>query len=349
MTARTAARTAAGAGTPWAEGRLLTVQPRQPRVLFGRMYEDPAVELAAFPPPAARVLCIASAGDTAAALAAAGYDVTAVDLNPAQLDYARGRLQAGAPAVPGSAERLLATGRAAAGALLPAWRPSALERFLRLDDPAEQARQWRRTLDGPGLRLFLAASLRPAGALAVGLRPPFRGVVPARFDAVLRARLARGFARHPNAANPWAWRLLLGHEMPGGEPRGRDLTGRDLPGRDLPEGDLPGGGAATAGPTQGTIRLLAGDVVDHLERSPAGHYDAVTLSNVLDGPGPAFARRLRTAVRHAVRPGGVVVLRSIREPGPAGPGAAAEDRSLLWGVVRVVRPRTPARPASRRA
>ncbi|MGW3046069.1 hypothetical protein ACWC9T_40120 [Kitasatospora sp. NPDC001159] len=299
--------------TPWADGRLLTVQPRGPRVLFGRMYEDPAVELAAFPPPGrgARVLCIASAGDTAAALAAVGYQVTAVDLNPVQLDYARSRLRAGAPAVAGSAERLLAAGRTAAGALLPAWRPRELESFLRLDDPAEQARHWRRALDGPGLRLLLAAALRPAGILAGGLRPGFRDVVPARFDSVLRARLARGFARHPNAANPWAWRLLLGHEPPRGQ------------------GPLP---------TGGEIRLVAGDAVEHLERSPAGHYDAVTLSNVLDGPGPGFARRLRAAVRHAVRPGGVAVLRSIREPGPAGPGAAAEDRSLLWGVVRVVQP-----------
>ncbi|MGW4896712.1 DUF3419 family protein [Kitasatospora sp. NPDC004240] len=299
--------------TPWAEGRLLTVQPRRPRVLFGRMYEDPAVELAAFPPPGAgaRVLCIASAGDTAAALAAAGYRVTAVDLNPVQLDYARSRLRAGAPAVAGSAERLLAAGRTAAGALLPAWRPGGLAEFLSLDDPVEQARRWRRELDGPGLRMFLTATLRPAGILAGGLRPGFRNVVPARFDAVLRARLARGFARHPNATNPWAWRLLLGHEPPCGQ------------------GALP---------TGGEIRLVAGDVAEHLERSPAGHYDAVTLSNVLDGPGPGFARRLRAAVRHAVRPGGVAVLRSIREPGPAGPGAAAEDRSPLWGVVRVVRP-----------
>ncbi|MFJ9950817.1 DUF3419 family protein [Kitasatospora sp. NPDC091207] len=339
--AHTAAHASAPAATPWAEGRLLSVQARQPRVLFGRMYEDPAVELAAFPPAAAgaRVLCIASAGDTAAALAAAGYEVTAVDLNPAQLAYAHGRLHAGAPAVPGSAERLLTAGRAAAGTLLPAWRPSGLERFLRLDDPAEQARHWRQVLDTPGLRLFLTASLRPAGALAGGLRPAFRGVVPDRFDAVLRTRLARGFARHPNAANPWAWRLLLGRELPDTDLVCADLPGGERTDADLPDGDRTAPGATAAEqPARGAALQLAGDVVEHLERSPAGHYDAVTLSNVLDGPGPAFARRLRAAVRHAVRPHGVAVLRSIREPGPAGPGAAAEDRSLLWGVVRVVRP-----------
>ncbi|MEU1508752.1 hypothetical protein [Kitasatospora sp. NPDC005748] len=298
--------------TPWTEGRLLSLQTRRPRVLFGRMYEDPAVELGAFPAPGARVLCIASAGDTAAALAVAGYEVTAIDLNPVQLAYARGRLTTAAPAATGSAEHLLAAGRAAAAAVLPAWRPAALERFLRLDDPAAQARHWRHRLDGPGLRLLLAAALRPAGTLATAVRPAFRDVLPHRFDSALRARLARGVARHPNADNPYAWRLLLGR-------------------------DLPGPPATPAEPAAAPVRLLVGDVLDHLERSPAGHYDAVTLSNVLDGPGPAFARRLRAAVQHAVRPGGTAVLRSIREPGRAGPGAAAEDRSLLWGVIRVLR------------
>ncbi|MGW2250738.1 DUF3419 family protein [Kitasatospora sp. NPDC001660] len=309
--------------TPWADGRLLSLQPRRPHVLFGRMYEDPQVELGAFPPPGARVLCIASAGDTAAALAAAGYQVTAVDLNPAQLDYARARLTAGAPAVTGAAERLLAAGRSAVACALPAWRPEELDRFLRLDDPAAQARHWHRHLDGPGLRLLLGAALRPAGALAGGLHPAFRAVLPRRFDTALRARLARGFARHPNAGNPWAWRLLAGRELPSAAP-----------------GPAPGPASRMApspAPRPGkAVRLIGGDVVDHLERSPAGHYDAVTLSNVLDGPGPAFARRLRAAVRHAVRPGGTAVLRSIREPGPAGPGAAAQDRSPLWGVIRVV-------------
>ncbi|MEE1783657.1 DUF3419 family protein [Streptomyces sp. SP17BM10] len=315
--------------TPWADGRLLSLRPRRPGVLFGRMYEDPGVDLAAFPPPGARVLCIASAGETAAALAAAGHHVTAVDLNPAQLAYARTRLATGGPPETGAAERLLALGRAAAATALPAWRPAALERFLRLDDPAAQARHWHRRLDGPGLRLLLGAALRPAGVLAGGLHPAFRAVLPRRFDSVLRARLARGFARHPNADNPWAWRLLLGRELPGAGPVGAGPVEAGPVGAGRVGREPPGGGPP--------VRLLHVDVLEHLECSPAATYDAVTLSNVLDGPDPAFARRLRAAVRHAVRPGGVAVLRSIREPGPAGPGAAAEDRCPLWGVVRVVR------------
>ncbi|WP_051944519.1 hypothetical protein [Streptacidiphilus rugosus] len=300
-------------GTPWAEGRLLSVGPsRRPGVLFGRMYEDTGIELAAFPPPGARVLCIASAGDTAAALAAAGYEVTAVDLNPVQLAYARGRLEDGAPAVAGSAERLLALGRSAARGVTPAWRAPELGRFLRLDDPAEQARRWRDELDSAALRRLMALMLRPAGALALALRPAFRGVVPSGFDVVLRRRIERTVSRHPNSANPWAWRLLAGTE---------------------PQGTA-GGGLPAAG---ARVRLVLGDVVEHLERAPRGAYDAVTLSNVVDGPGPAFARRLRAAVDHAVRPGGVAVLRSVRRPGPAGPGSAADDRSMLWGVVRVLR------------
>lgn len=187
--------------TPWSEGRLLSLQTRRPRVLFGRMYEDPAVELAAFPPPGARVLCIASAGDTAATLAAAGYDVTAIDVNPAQLDYARARLTAAAPATTGSAEHLLAAGRTVA-AVLPAWRPAALERFLRLDDPAAQAHHWHRHLDGPGLRLLLATTLRPAGTLAAAVRPAFLDVLPRRFDTALRARLAAASPATPTPTTP---------------------------------------------------------------------------------------------------------------------------------------------------
>ncbi|MEU6840525.1 DUF3419 family protein [Streptomyces sp. NPDC046716] len=292
--------------TPWAQGRI-TGTTGGPRLLFGRMYEDWGIELRALPTSGARVLCIASAGDTAAALHRAGHDVTAVDLNPVQLAYAQRRL-AGGETVEGSAERLMRLGRGAAAALLPGWREPALRTFLTLDDPAEQVRRWRADLDTPGLRRLMRLALRPSGALAVTVRPSFAAVIPARFDVVLRRRLERAVTGHPNARNPWLWRLLAGTENPRTEP-----------------------------PLAPGVRLAEGDVVDLMERAPRGSYDAVTLSNVLDGPGPAFAHRLRAAVRHAVRPGGVVVLRSFREPGPAGAGWAAQDRSALWGVVRVVR------------
>lgn len=271
------------------------------------MYEDWGVELAVFPAPGARVLCIASAGDTAAALRSAGYEVTAVDVNPVQLTYARRRL-AGGGTREGTAEAVMRLGRNSAALLLPAWRPSELHGFLTLDDPAEQARRWREELDTPGLRRLMRVALRPGGALAVALRPSFAGVVPPRFDEVLRRRLERTVGTHPNARNPLLWRLLAGVDPPG-----------------TPALRAPG------------VRLVCDDVVHALERAPRGGYDAVTLSNVLDGPDPGFARRLRAAVRHAVRPGGVVVLRSAREPGPDGPGWAARDRSPLWGVVRAVR------------
>ncbi|MFI2765296.1 hypothetical protein ACH5A3_41825 [Streptomyces echinatus] len=300
-------------GTPWARGRLLGGFGG-PRLLFGRMYEDWGVELAVFPPPGARVLCIASAGDTAAALAGAGYEVTAVDVNAVQLAYARERLAGGA-AREGTAEAVMRVGRGAAARLLPAWRQEKLRDFLALDDPAEQARRWRQELDTPGLRRLMRIGLRPGGALAVALRPSFAGVVPARFDEVLRRRLQRTVGRHPNARNAWLWRLLAGAEPPG-----------------APAAPPPPGAGAGAG-----VRLVHGDVVHTLQRAPRGGYDAVTLSNVLDGPDAGFARRLRAAVRHAVRPGGVVVLRSAREPGAHGPGWAGQDRSALWGVVRAVR------------
>ncbi|WP_269855434.1 DUF3419 family protein [Streptomyces sp. RPT161] len=283
--------------TPWSTGRILTAQSGGPRLLFGRMYEDPRIELRAFP-AAARVLCIASAGDMAAALAHAGHDVTAVDINPRQLAYAADRVTHGAPARTGTAERLTSVGRRAA-AVLPGWRPTELAAFLELNDPARQSAWWRTRLDGPGLRLLMGVALRPAGPLAALLRPGFRGVVPTRFDAVLRQRIAGTVARHPNADNPLLRLLLLGR-------------------------------APDPAPATG-VRFMHTEVAEHLESVTPGSYDAVTLSNVLDGPGGSYARRLRAAVERAVRPGGLAVLRSLR-----GSGRPTDDRCPLWGTVRLI-------------
>jgi S-adenosylmethionine:diacylglycerol 3-amino-3-carboxypropyl transferase len=82
-------------GTAWEAGRL-DAGRGPPRVLFGRMYEDPAIERAAFA-PGGRVFCIASAGCTAMHLSPR-HDVVAVDINPVQLAYAKSRIE-GAPMV----------------------------------------------------------------------------------------------------------------------------------------------------------------------------------------------------------------------------------------------------------
>jgi S-adenosylmethionine:diacylglycerol 3-amino-3-carboxypropyl transferase len=291
-------REGAAVVTPW------RAAGQQGRVMFGRMYEDYAVELDLFP-PGGRVLAVASAGDTVAALAAAGHDVVAVDIGAAQLAYARSRV-AGAPAVDGTAERLLHAGRRAAAALMPAWRDGPLRQFLDLADPATQLRLWRRHLDRPALRALMFAAFGTAGPLTALTPRGFRigGLVPARFDRVLRERLAAGVGRYPNRGNPWARRLLLGDDGAISPPRG----------------------------TAGRVTWVHADVVAHLRRAAPGAYDAATLSNVADGAPPSFAADLAAALRHGVRAGGPVVLRTFADRSPL-PGRSLPDRSLLWGAV----------------
>jgi S-adenosylmethionine:diacylglycerol 3-amino-3-carboxypropyl transferase len=287
------------ASTPWEAGRFDTrAGPR--KVLFGQMYEDVGVERAAFA-PGARVFCIASAGDTAMALSVS-HDVTAIDINPLQLDYARARL-AGAPAITGAAERVMGLGRGAMA--LFGWRRAVLERFLALDDIAVQSAYWRAYLDTRGFRLATDTLLSVSGLKAV-YGSPFLAILPAHFGRVMRGRLARCFAAFPNRDNRYARALLLGEAPP---PLAFD------PGR---------------------ITLVGGDAAGYLEQCAPASFDAFTLSNILDGAAAGYRQRLFAAVRRAAAPDAKVVLRSFAEPTHASPyDAAAHDRSILWGVVDV--------------
>jgi S-adenosylmethionine:diacylglycerol 3-amino-3-carboxypropyl transferase len=285
--------------TPWEAGRFDTrAGPR--KVLFGQMYEDVEVERAAFA-PGARVFCIASAGDTAMALSAS-HGVTAIDINPVQLDYARARLR-GAPPVTGTAERVVGLGRGAMA--LFGWRRAVLERFLALADPAAQREFWRAHLDTRGFRVATDALLSVSGLKAV-YASPFLAILPAHFGQVMRARLARCFGTFPNRENRYARALLLG--------------------------ELPAAPAFDAA----RITLVPGDAAEYLEHCAPASFDAFTLSNILDGAPAGYRRRLFAAVRHAAAPGAIVALRSFAEPTHATPyDAAACDRSILWGVVDV--------------
>lgn len=271
-------------------------------LLFGRMYEDAAIELDAFA-PGGRIFCIASAGCTAMALAPRHQEVIAVDINPVQLSYAARRI-AGEPSARGAAEHLMAFGRRFAPLL--GWSPSRLREFLDLDDLAEQGTYWRRYLDTARFRTAFDGLLSLT-ALRRIYAAPFLECLPPRFGSVMRRRMERCFSVHPNCTNPYARALLMG-----------ELSRESLP------------------PEAKAIRLTHSDAVAFLEGQPAGSLDGFALSNILDGATLGYRHRLVAAVKRAAAPGARVVQRSFREP-PAtlSSNRAAGDRSMLWGIVDV--------------
>jgi hypothetical protein len=274
------------------------------RLVFGRMYEDAEVDAGVLPP--GRVLCVASAGDTALRLAADGREVVAVDVNRAQVRYVRDRL-AGGPAVPGSVERMLRRSRRVLQAT--AWRGADLPAFCALDDLAEQRRRWQRQFDTRTFRAVLAAALSPVSVRGAGFGAFTGGV--GRFDTLMRARLLDGLGRHPNRTNPYLAALLL---------------------------DVPAPVPAPA-PT-GSVRVHCADLVEYLESEPAGSFAGFSLSNVVDGAPTQYCRRLSAAVRRASAPGAVAIWRTFRRGATADEREwAARDRGLLWGGVRITQPR----------
>ena len=289
------------AQTVWQQGRL-DGRPGPSQLLFGRMHEDAAIETAAFR-PGTRVFCIASAGCTAMALSRC-HEVVAVDINPAQVEYARRRFS-GRAKCRGAAERMMAFGRA--WAPLVGWTPLRLRAFLDLADVGDQIAFWRQELDTRRFRVAMDALLSRVVLRAVYARP-FLAACPRRLGMVMRARMERGFARHPTRDNPYAHALLLG---------------------ELADAPVPSEARG--------IRLVNADAATFLEQEPAGRFDGFSLSNILDGTSGAYRERLRAAVRRAAAPGAVAVIRSVAEP-PAVSAAnrALEDRAMLWGVVDVV-------------
>jgi S-adenosylmethionine:diacylglycerol 3-amino-3-carboxypropyl transferase len=267
------------------------------------MYEDVAVEQAAFAGKG-RVFCIASAGDTAFALAQS-HDVVACDINPVQLAYAKARA-AGGPRRLGDADRAMNAMRMVMP--LIGWQRGKLEQFLAMEDVGAQLRFWRERLDTWRLRTGIGLLMSRAVLSVVYSRPLLDAIEPG-FGAVLLQRMERTFSLFPNARNPYARALLLGTEDKG------EVDAR-----------LPGG-----------VVWECGDAASVLESYAAGSFDGFTLSNILDGASAEYRERLLRAVRRAAAPGAVVVIRSFaRSSGwPSGEDRVLDDRSILWGEVRV--------------
>ena len=288
--------------TVWERGRLdARVGPRQ--VLFGRMYEDASIELNAFG-PGSRVFCIASAGCTAMKLAP-HHEVVAVDINPVQLAYAERRLN-GDPGFRGRAERVMDFARFFAP--LAGWWPSRVQAFVELDDPAEQMEYWERHLNTWRFRAALDG-LFSVTALRSVYSSPLLDFLPKRLGAVMRTRMERCFASHPNRTNPYARSLLLGELSSDPTP----LQAKD-------------------------IRLVHADAAGFLENEPPASFDGFTLSNILDGADEAYRQRLFAAIKRAAAPMATTVLRSFSDADASSPtNRATDDRAMLWGSV-LVRP-----------
>lgn len=289
--------------TPWQFGRF-DGSPGKSRLMFRRMFEDWSVELAAFR-NRRRVACIASGGCTAITLANHGHEVTAIDINAAQIEHVKARL-AGNRESDSDSERVLRVRRMLLRCLGVSRR--TIDDFLSCSEADRQLELWNRIWSR---RTAVAARIafHPA-VLRMVYATRFVGMLPKRFDQVLARRLRRGLAIHPNRDNPFAWQMF--------------------------DGMRPAHLDPMISPTA-TIALVHADIVEFLNRQRPASFDAFSLSNILDGCTAPYRDVVVRAVRRAAAPGAVVILRTFGNPASTEPNWRELDRSHLWGSVTVER------------
>lgn len=294
-------------------------------LMFGKMWEDPRVERSLLPHRRGPtgVFCVASAGDTAFALAAdPRLKVEACDLNAAQIhlcllkqellrahrlipalrgdareafDEVASRLPPSTRAYweshrPGLRQGVQRAGRvdrvmaAAAYLLRTFWaRPGAVERLLSCADPQRQAELVRHDWSGPRWTWAFRLTLHPLLLRAI-YGSRLTAELPPDFPALMQRRMEHFLSGFSARENPYLWQSLVGHDGPTlGAPYLREW---------------------------GEVSFHHASVVDYLRERPSA-YDFFTLSNILEVAAPAEVTAVGQAVLHAARPGALICLRFI--------------------------------------
>ena len=322
----------------WARGRLGKAG-KAPRVLFGQVREDAAVELqiARGLPLGESFFCIASGGCTAfSLLAASPASLHAVDINPAQIFLVQLKRAAFLEL---SRDDLLSCLLGDARPFYPRLRPEI---------SAEAQAFWD---EGAPL---LALGLNNCGLIDIRLRQltsllplvQSRRQVRRLFAASTVARQRQIFERH---WNHWRWRLgfrlvlnptvlslAYGPQFTRTLPANfadqfRHRIERTLLGTSLSRNcyawqtflgvyprDEAGWPAYLQSENEGVVRaglagtnLVCADAADYLEALEPASIGFFALSNILEIASPQYAHRLLQAVASSARPGARAVLRSI--------------------------------------
>ena len=295
-------------------------------MLFGKMWEDPLAERALIPRGRGptSVFCVASAGDTAFALAAdPRLNVEACDVNPAQVHLCqlklallrvnrlRDALQSDArliydqiaPGLPNDSRdywdghrdslrrgihrvgRVDRSMAALAYLFSHVWaRRGSVERLLECDDRARQAELVRQEWRGARWTWAFRLALHPL-VLRLIYGAKLSRDLPSNFPSLMQARMEAFLSGFPARENPYLWQTLAGHHGPtGGAPYLRQW---------------------------GEVSFHHGDVADHLRGRSRQTFDFLALSNILEVASPRDVEVIGQAALHAARPGGLLCLRFI--------------------------------------
>jgi S-adenosylmethionine-diacylglycerol 3-amino-3-carboxypropyl transferase len=274
---------------------------------FAVVREDPAVELSLLEGAAGRrVLTVASGGDTALALAAAGASVTLIDPNPAQLAHTERKRAALHAHAAGDDERLrlFGVGKDDPSSLTGCGNFESLFRVFRgvIDDlvlPYADRSRALLTADRAQLTRMTASKYWPAAFAATFCDPLLEAMFgkdatqhaePGSYPGYFQRRIEHAIAQPDIAENYFMHHFLLGHWVASALPAYLRAAAPPAP-------------FQTEHATMQNARTFAG-------------YDLISLSNIFDWMAAAEVNEVAARVAAEASPGARIVVRQLNNRAP---------------------------------